>query len=190
MILITCLSYNGVTPQLLLHPSAFTSWGKWRGCNRLLATVILAWAGMTIAYAWGETLVAPLQGAVLSQSGAQMASNYYYNPSCTIGSKKPEKESTEQILFFQRSYARCEGLPARKCLTWALSLFSFVLNCAPITKGSSEKKIWPTTPTGSWTGCTNRSKWRSKSSCTVLKVSIKMKEPQWFNAVNRSWVAQ
>lgn len=54
---------------------------------------------MTIAYARGETLVAVLQGAVLSQSSAQMASNYYYNPSSTIGSKEPEKESTERILF-------------------------------------------------------------------------------------------
>lgn len=61
--------------------------------------------------------MAPLQGAVLSQSGAQMASNYYYNPSSTIGSKEPEKESTEQILFFQGSYVQYEGLPARKCLT-------------------------------------------------------------------------
>lgn len=43
--------------------------------------------------------MAALQGAVLSQSSAQMAGNYYYNPSSTIGSKEPGKESSEQIPF-------------------------------------------------------------------------------------------
>lgn len=61
--------------------------------------------------------MAPLQGAVLSQSSAQMAGNYYYNPSSTIGSKKePEKESTEQILSPVLLCSAGEGLPVRKCL--------------------------------------------------------------------------
>lgn len=43
--------------------------------------------------------MAALQGAVLSQSTAQMASNYYYNPSSSIGSKGPAKALTERIHF-------------------------------------------------------------------------------------------
>lgn len=36
--------------------------------------------------------MAAVHGEVLSQSSAQMAGNYYYNPSCATGSKELEKE--------------------------------------------------------------------------------------------------
>lgn len=128
-------------------------------------------ADMTTAYAWREAVVAALQGDVPSQSSAQMAGNYYYNPSSIIGSKEPGKKTRLSRFALRCSFSG----NTETFLTWALSLFSIVLNCTSITKTKTGKKGRLSTSTGSWPRCTNRNKWRSESSCTVLKVSIKMK---------------
>lgn len=179
MILITWGSYTIITDvsysQLLLYPSALLPEGHG-------GVVMGCWLQLSLPESWHDHSV-----CLRRDSSGRTPRSCSFTVQCPDG-----QQLLLQSIFHHRvkgarerdngadSFSSALMFSARGCQwenVWIEYRACSVLSSTvlPKQKLGVEKNLGPTTPTGSWPGCTNRNKWRSKSSCTVLKVSIKMK---------------
>lgn len=142
MILSTCQSYTIITDvsysQLLSYPSALLPEGN-RG------VVMDCWLQSSLPESWHDHSV-----CLRRDSSGRTPRGCSFTVQCPDGRQlllqsifhhrvKGARERVDWAdSFLQCSYVQREGLPGRKCLTWALSLFSFVLNCASITQSERD----------------------------------------------------
>ncbi len=138
MILITCWSYTIITDvsysQLLLHPSALLPEGNG-------GVVMDCWLQLSLPESWHDYSV-----CLRRDSSGRTPRSCSFTVQCPDGQQlllqsifhRRVKGARERVdgadSFSSALMFSARGCLCEKCLTWALSLFSFVLNYASITK--------------------------------------------------------
>lgn len=122
--------FDLTSPAAVLRVS-FASWGEQMDSNGLLATyctTVLAWEQAWLQCMPEEWLRWPHSKELLFHSPVPRWPTIIITIHLPPPGQRSQKKNWLSRFFLQFSCVQCKGQPGRKCWTWAVSLFSFVLS--------------------------------------------------------------